>query len=244
MLTREEKVDTINRHCLRYKTCAHDKERGRCPLFSKNEIFLSCYDDSVIDRNYEIISAISEKEKEEDMGMKSQYRENILKIMDRQQKKGVKKYGQLLENNDSLSAAERIEYLQEELVDALQYCEHIKASSRLYTPTDYQAAAMRTAGEYKSKLDMLRNAVYGLNGEAGEIIDLLKKHEFQGHELSYDMLAEELGDVLWYAALMCEAIGVSLERVMCRNIEKLQRRYPEGFSAERSVNREEDSIDS
>lgn len=171
--------------------------------------------------------------------IESKYRENILKIMDRQQKKGVKKYGQLLENNDSLSAAERIEYLQEELVDALQYCEHIKASSRLYTPGDYQAAAMRTAGKYKSKLDMLRNAVYGLNGEAGEIIDLLKKHEFQGHELSYDMLAEELGDVLWYAALMCEATGVSLERVMCRNIEKLQRRYPEGFSVERSVNREE-----
>lgn len=173
------------------------------------------------------------------MGMKSQYRENILKIMERQQKKGMEKYGQLLEDNDSLSPCDRIEYLQEELIDALQYCEHIKVMSRLYTPADYQAAAMRTAGKYKSKLDMLRNAVYGLNGESGEIIDLLKKHEFQGHELSYNMLAEELGDVLWYAALMCEAIGVPLADIMRMNIEKLQRRYPEGFSAERSVNREE-----
>lgn len=168
------------------------------------------------------------------------YRENILSIMDKQMGKGLHKYGTLLEDNKTLTVNQRIEHLQEELVDGLQYCEHIKAAlSDSLSANDYQRAAMRTAGEYSAPIEMLRNAVYGLNGEAGEVIDLLKKHEFQGHQLDRDKLIDELGDVLWYASLMATATGTTLEEVMRRNIDKLMKRYPDGFDKDRSINREQ-----
>ena len=107
------------------------------------------------------------------------------------------------------------------------------------TANDYQRMAMRTSGVYDDNLAMIRNAVYGLNGEAGEIIDLLKKHEFQGHDLPDERLIEELGDLLWYCALLADALGVELEDVMRRNIEKLKARYPDGFDKDRSINRAE-----
>lgn len=97
---------------------------------------------------------------------------------------------------------------------------------------------MRTAGEYETDYDQLRNAVYGLNGEAGEVIDLLKKHEFQGHDLPDEKLIDECGDVLWYCALLADALGFTLEQVMNRNIDKLRKRYPDGFDKARSINRE------
>jgi NTP pyrophosphatase (non-canonical NTP hydrolase) len=78
----------------------------------------------------------------------------------------------------------------------------------------------------------------GLNGEAGECIDIFKKYFYQGHELDKEKLIDELGDVLWYIAETCTGIGVTMEEVAKRNIEKLRKRYPDGFEVERSVNRD------
>lgn len=102
---------------------------------------------------------------------------------------------------------------------------------------DYQRMAMRTAGDYASDFDMMRNAVYGLNGESGEVIDLLKKHEFQGHDLDRDKLIDEAGDVAWYLALLASALGVTLEEIMQKNVDKLKKRYPDGFDKDKSINR-------
>ena len=102
-----------------------------------------------------------------------------------------------------------------------------------------QYLAYKTANKGLSHYDQLRNAVYGLNGEAGEVIDLLKKHEFQGHDLDYNEIVKELGDVAWYLALACTAIGVPLSSVLQQNIDKLKARYPDGFKTEDSVNRKE-----
>lgn len=101
---------------------------------------------------------------------------------------------------------------------------------------EYQKLAMRTANK---KCRSLGNAGLGLAGEAGEAADIIKKHLFQGHELDKDELITELGDVCWYVALAAELIGADMETVLFRNIEKLKRRYPEGFSEEKSINREE-----
>lgn len=179
------------------------------------------------------------------MLIESKYRENILAIMDRQQEKGVKKYGSLLEDND-LGNVERIEYLQEELVDALQYCEHIKdrfrtveaAGDSATSPNKYQKEALRTARAGVSQRGMILEAALGISGEAGEVVDRVKKFAFQGHKLHAGKIVEELGDLLWYIALMTDAIGETLECVMNRNIQKLKARYPEGFSEERSINRD------
>lgn len=104
---------------------------------------------------------------------------------------------------------------------------------------EYQRLAMRTLAAGLSPRERLTNAALGLNGEAGEFADTVKKHLFHGHLLDRDALIKELGDVLWYVALACETLDISLGAVMAANIEKLRRRYPEGFSSERSQQRSE-----
>lgn len=106
------------------------------------------------------------------------------------------------------------------------------------TGNKYQQYALRTSSR-GSNGDMVLNGVMGLNGEAGECIDIVKKHLFQGHPLDTDKLVDELGDVLWYVAITADGIGVQLEDIMQHNIDKLRRRYPEGFDAERSIHRED-----
>lgn len=106
------------------------------------------------------------------------------------------------------------------------------------TVNEYHGLAVRTA----PKLDedsMLINAALGLTGEAGEVADLVKKCYYQGHDLDMDAIVEELGDVAWYIALACQALGFSMEEVLRMNIEKLQKRYPDGFDAQKSRNRTE-----
>lgn len=107
------------------------------------------------------------------------------------------------------------------------------------TINEYQKLAMTTLNPALSKRDVLINGVMGLCGEAGEAIDLVKKHLAQGHELDRERLIGELGDVAWYLAEVATVLDVDLETVLSRNIEKLKARYPEGFDAARSVNRKE-----
>ncbi|MDR1692681.1 MAG: nucleoside triphosphate pyrophosphohydrolase family protein [Oscillospiraceae bacterium] len=102
--------------------------------------------------------------------------------------------------------------------------------------SEYQALALRTAARTDSGT-LLQNGVMGLCGEAGECIDIVKKHLFQGHGLDRDKLIGEAGDCLWYLANLAEGLGVSLDEIAVRNIEKLRKRYPDGFETERSVKR-------
>lgn len=83
----------------------------------------------------------------------------------------------------------------------------------------------------------LLNGLMGLNGEAGEAIDLFKKHLFQEHEFDREHMAKELGDVAWYLAVSADAIGYSLEEILQMNVEKLRARYPDGFDSNRSIHR-------
>lgn len=62
------------------------------------------------------------------------------------------------------------------------------------TGNDYQEATVRTANKNLDSLQQLQNGLMGLNGESGEVIDLLKKHLFQGHPLDVEHVAKELGD--------------------------------------------------
>ena len=111
------------------------------------------------------------------------------------------------------------------------------------TINEYQAAALRTAQTDKlAASDLLLNSVLGLCGESGEVADLVKKHLFQGHDLDLDHVAKELGDVAWYLAVGAYAIGLDLESIFRMNKEKLEARYPDGFSADRSLHRAENDI--
>ncbi len=107
------------------------------------------------------------------------------------------------------------------------------------TINEYQKLAMTTLNPDLNKKDVLINGVMGLCGESGECIDIVKRHLAQGHELDRDNLIKELGDVAWYLAETAFALEVELEEVFIRNIEKLKKRYPEGFSRSKSINRQE-----
>lgn len=105
---------------------------------------------------------------------------------------------------------------------------------------EYQKLARTTENKTLSDFDRIRNGCYGLCGESGECIDLLKKHEFQGHELDKEKLIDELGDVLWYISQTAAGLGITMEDIARHNISKLKKRYPGGFEANKSINRKED----
>jgi NTP pyrophosphatase (non-canonical NTP hydrolase) len=84
----------------------------------------------------------------------------------------------------------------------------------------------------------LQHGAYGVSTEAGEILDMLKKHIYYGKPIDYTNIEEEIGDALYYCALMLDEIDVSFEDVMDKNIKKLAARYPEKFSKEKAINRD------
>lgn len=104
---------------------------------------------------------------------------------------------------------------------------------------EYANNAMRTAGPALTVKDALCLSALGLSGESGEFTDMVKKYLYHDHPLNKQKAIEELGDVLWYVSRACAALSVSLEEVAVTNIRKLQQRYPEGFSSERSINRKQ-----
>lgn len=104
----------------------------------------------------------------------------------------------------------------------------------------YQALAERTAGN-RSEAERLGNFGLGIAGEAGEVADYIKKVLYHGHPLDKETLCKELGDVLWYVATLATTVGTSLEAVAQTNIEKLKKRYPDGFDTLRSIQREENT---
>ena len=111
------------------------------------------------------------------------------------------------------------------------------------TINEYQKAAMRIAsGMNYENNGMIMNAALGICGEGGEVADMVKKATFQGHDLDKEHLAKELGDVAWYIAVGAEAIGYDLETVLQMNVDKLMKRYPNGFEAEKSLHREENDV--
>ena len=108
--------------------------------------------------------------------------------------------------------------------------------------SEYQRLAMRTCSiPYNEKKEMLRHAIFGLASEAGEVAGILQK-EYQGHAVDLVHMRKELGDCLWMIAEACTAIGTDMSIVAQMNIDKLKARFPDGFSAEKSLNRAEGDI--
>ena len=124
------------------------------------------------------------------------------------------------------------------------------------TGNEYAEAAMRTNdGLHETRLLMaidknryfvdipqLLNGCLGLAGEVGEFVDMVKKWVFHQKFDSSEHMKKEIGDVMWYVALICHAMGWSLDEIMQMNVEKLQARYPEGFDVEKSAHREKGDV--
>lgn len=125
------------------------------------------------------------------------------------------------------------------------------------TGNEYQEQAMRTndghaqdrladrmlAGIMRKKdVAGLINGLMGLSGEAGELTDLFKKWIFHNAPLDEEHAKKEVGDVLWYVAMICHSMGWSTDEIMQMNIDKLKARYPEGFDTEKSNHRKEGDV--
>lgn len=108
------------------------------------------------------------------------------------------------------------------------------------TGNEYQSLAMRTLNPKQSDRENLINGVMGLCGESGEVADLVKKHLFHAHPLNREDMVKELGDVAWYIAQCATALGIELDEILETNIEKLKKRYPDGFDTEKSLHRSAD----
>ena len=83
----------------------------------------------------------------------------------------------------------------------------------------------------------IANIALGLVGEAGEFANEIRKIEYQGHPLERDKLLKELGDVRFYLQAAYDFMGVTDNEVIVGNMEKLTRRYPNGFTPEASIRR-------
>lgn len=117
----------------------------------------------------------------------------------------------------------------------------VERSNHITTLNEYQKAALRTES-VNHEYPRILQGLMGLNGEAGEAIDILKKNMFHHHELEREHLVKELGDCLWYIAQSADAIGYTLEEIANINIDKLLSRYPDGFEVDKSLNRKEGDI--
>ena len=110
--------------------------------------------------------------------------------------------------------------------------------SRLKFP--FRASLDRMEDQFGTPPQRLITAALGLSAEAGEFGDLVKKCLFQGKELNKEnreLMIKELGDVMWYLSQGCMALGVTIDEVLWANIDKLEKRYPNGFEVSRSENR-------
>jgi NTP pyrophosphatase (non-canonical NTP hydrolase) len=81
----------------------------------------------------------------------------------------------------------------------------------------------------------------GLCTESGEFQDMMKKHIFYGKEIDRVNLVEERGDIMYYIAMSCDVLNISLEEVMQKNADKLAARYKDGFSENKALNRDLDT---
>lgn len=109
---------------------------------------------------------------------------------------------------------------------------------------EYIKKALKTESKdykFKSTGDVtprIEHAVYGLVTESGELLDAIKKAKIYGQDLDKVNIVEELGDLMWYMALLVDELGVDFENVWEKNIKKLELRYPEKYSDEKAKNRD------
>ena len=112
------------------------------------------------------------------------------------------------------------------------------------TSKDYAQFVQNLKAPNKTSLEseQFLLAAVGLAGESGELLDKLKKVFWQGHPMDekwFDEAILELGDILYYLQLGCNAVGLSLDAVRDRNVAKLTERYKDGkFTTKESINRE------
>src|SRR3990170_1328861 len=95
---------------------------------------------------------------------------------------------------------------------------------------DYQSLVIKTAkGNYKNKNDEIANWGLGVAGEAGDLAGCIKKTIYHKNDQTAG-IRENVGDTMWYLAMICNFFGWNFEEVLAENIEKLRKRYTKSFT--------------
>ena len=115
--------------------------------------------------------------------------------------------------------------------EARKFMEDRLIITQVMTPDLYEKLARETAIFPKEKA--LEYLALGLTSEAGEVAGKVKKlirdgEDVEGFELKKIAIAAEIGDVLWYCAMMAREVGVPLNTIMQENLEKLHSRKQRG----------------
>lgn len=87
----------------------------------------------------------------------------------------------------------------------------------------------------------LLHATLGIAGEAGELVEMLKKHIFYGKPIDEINAQEEIGDGLWYVGVAVDVLKTTMNDILTKNIEKLRKRYPEKFTINACLNRDKEN---
>ena len=102
---------------------------------------------------------------------------------------------------------------------------------------DYIEQSERTLVQKGKDLNLLHGAI-GISTEAGEILDAFKRHIYYGKELDVVNVKEEIGDIMWYVAILCRELNLEMGDILQTNIDKLKARYPDKFSEHYAINRD------
>lgn len=103
-----------------------------------------------------------------------------------------------------------------------------------------QFVQSRTKDLDSDTLNMLHMAV-GISGEAGELLDAIKKVWVYGKEPDWGNIREELGDLLFYIQGLANILGDNIDDLIESNMFKLTKRYPTGYSDQAAIARADKS---
>lgn len=106
----------------------------------------------------------------------------------------------------------------------------------------FQEEALRSMRNDLPYEAICSNMCMGLAGETGETVDIFKKHIYQGKDLDINDVIEEIGDILWYIANLCNVNKITMKECMDSNVEKLRKRYPNGFSVKDALERADKNV--
>ena len=108
-----------------------------------------------------------------------------------------------------------------------------------YSFKEYQTQARRTQNHELTPRERLEHALWGLTSEVGEICGIHQKTH-QGHALDAAALRREIGDAMWFIGELCDVYDWDMGWIAEENIAKLRRRFPDGFSSDKSIHRGEE----
>jgi NTP pyrophosphatase (non-canonical NTP hydrolase) len=106
-------------------------------------------------------------------------------------------------------------------------------NKKLKNLKDYQLLCRKTAKKFSTREKEILTWGLGIAGEAGDVAGCIKK-TFSHDNDQKDGIKENIGDTLWYAAMICNFFGWDFQEILEENIQKLQKRYPKGFTLKKA----------